>query len=116
MLTNSLSSALLSNDLKDELAGVITPEEFQGISETLESISALGGEQGDRVKHAFAVGYNKQFQVLTGFSGAALLASLFLINRHPVTARDVVKERSQESQGNSNEPATQAESKTARAT
>jgi hypothetical protein len=33
------------------------------------------------------VGFNKQMQVLTGFSGAALLASLFLWERDPRVVR-----------------------------
>lgn len=34
----------------------------------------------------FSAGYNNQFQLVTGFSGVAIVASVFLIKRKPVTA------------------------------
>jgi hypothetical protein len=74
------------------VAGVITPVQFQNISETLGAINSLQPDQAAQVRYAFAVGYNKQFQLLTAFSGAALLASLFLISRHPIRVRDNAKE------------------------
>jgi EAL domain-containing protein (putative c-di-GMP-specific phosphodiesterase class I) len=89
----AICSAILSNHVRDSLAGVLTPAEFQEIAEALGAINKLGPERLARVKLAFAEGYRRQFQLLTVFSGVALLAALFLISRHPVNVRDVAKER-----------------------
>ncbi|RYO92117.1 hypothetical protein DL764_008178 [Monosporascus ibericus] len=112
----AICSAILSNHLKKNLAGVITTEELEDISETLASISSLGSERAAEVKYAFAVGYRKQFQLLTGFSGAAFLASLFLISRHPVTVRGVVSKNAPSSSSDSNESTLRAPSETPQAT
>ncbi len=81
------SSAILRNHLVSRLAAVISPKEFQDISENLSSIQQLSAIRIEAVRSAFAVGFNKQMQVLTGFSGAALLASLFLWERDPRVVR-----------------------------
>ncbi|RYP27387.1 hypothetical protein DL767_007706 [Monosporascus sp. MG133] len=112
----AICSAILSNHLKKSLAGVITAEELEDISETLASISSLGSERAAEVKYAFAVGYRKQFQLLTGFSGAAFLASLFLISRHPITVRGVVSKNAPSGSSDSNESTLRAPSETPQAT
>jgi hypothetical protein len=104
----AICSAILSNDLRSNLAGVITPAEFGEISETLGAINKLGPERVAQVKLAFAQGYRKQFQLLTGFSGAALLAALFLISRHPVNVREVAKQREREENGSEESTASRA--------
>ncbi|KAK3318056.1 major facilitator superfamily domain-containing protein [Apodospora peruviana] len=81
----AICSAILGNHLKESLGGVITQAGFQTIGETLGAINLPGPEQATKVKHAFAEGYNKQFRLLAGFSGAALLAALFLFSREPLT-------------------------------
>jgi hypothetical protein len=89
----AVCSAVLSNYLREHLAGVITPAEFGAIAETFGAIEKLGPERVAKVRLAFAEGYRRQFQILTGFSGAALLAALFLISRHPVTVKEVSRRR-----------------------
>ncbi|KAB5584990.1 drug resistance transporter EmrB/QacA subfamily [Coniochaeta sp. 2T2.1] len=89
----AICSAILSNHLRDTLNGVLTPTEFYEITESLGVIDRLGPDRGAKVRLAFAEGYRKQFQVLTGFSGAAFLAALFLISRKPLNVRDVAKQR-----------------------
>ncbi len=89
----AVCSAVLSNYLREHLAGVITPAEFGAIAETFGAIEKLGPERVAKVRLAFAEGYRRQFQLLTGFSGAALLAALFLISRHPVTVKEVARRR-----------------------
>lgn len=85
------SSAVLSNQLRGSLDGVLSPAEIRGLSEQLGAINSLDPERAAKVKLAFALGYNREFQILTGFSGAALIAALFLISRHPATVRGVDK-------------------------
>ncbi|KAL1836435.1 hypothetical protein VTJ49DRAFT_5156 [Mycothermus thermophilus] len=99
----AVCSAVMSNHLRDSLVGVITPEEASEIAETLGAINKLGPERMAQVRLAFAEGYRTQIQLLTGFSGAALVAALFLISRHPITAREVARQRGEfeESQGES---------------
>ncbi|KAK3905124.1 drug resistance transporter EmrB/QacA subfamily [Staphylotrichum tortipilum] len=89
----AVCSAVLSNYLREHLAAVITPAEFGAIAETFGEIEKLGPERVAQVRLAFAEGYRRQFQILTGFSGAALLAALFLISRHPVTVKEVARRR-----------------------
>ncbi|KAL2200416.1 drug resistance transporter EmrB/QacA subfamily [Corynascus similis CBS 632.67] len=96
----AICSAVLSNHLRHNLVEVITLAEFQEIAESLGAINKLGPERVARVRLEFAEGYRRQFQLLTGFSGAALLAALFLSSGHPITVRDVAKQR-EESLGNS---------------
>ncbi|KAK4244994.1 drug resistance transporter EmrB/QacA subfamily [Corynascus novoguineensis] len=81
----AICSAVLSNHLRHKLVEVITLTEFQEIAESLGAIDKLGPERVARVRLEFAEGYRRQFQLLTGFSGAALLAALFLSSRHPIT-------------------------------
>lgn len=89
----AICSAVLSNHLRHNLVEVITLAEFQEIAESLGAINKLGPERVARVRLEFAEGYRRQFQLLTGFSGAALLAALFLSSGHPITVRDVAKQR-----------------------
>lgn len=72
---------MLRNYLTPTLAGIVGPKELQEISESLSSIQKLSPAQIEAVRNAFAVGYNKQMQLLTGFSGAALLASFLIWER-----------------------------------
>lgn len=72
------SSAVLTNFIGPALTAVAGPKELQEISQNLSSIQNLGPAQQEAVRNAFAVGYNKQMQLLTGFSGAALLVSLLI--------------------------------------
>ncbi|KAB5578102.1 drug resistance transporter EmrB/QacA subfamily [Coniochaeta sp. 2T2.1] len=97
----AICSAILSNHLRDTLNGVLTPTEFHEITESLGVIDRLGPDRGAWVRLAFAEGYRKQFQVLTGFSGAAFLAALFLISRKPLNVRDVAKQRGDAANGSS---------------
>lgn len=89
----AICSAILSDSLRGNLAGVITPAEFRKIAETLGAVNNLGPERVAKVKLAFAEGYRRQFQILAAFSGAALVAALFLVSRHPINVRDVARER-----------------------
>ena len=98
--------------MRDRLAGSITSEEFQEISETLASIKSLDPELVDEVKYAFAQGYNKQFQLLTGFSGAAFLTSLLLIGRHPITVKGTAEKNASRNTSEHNQPV-QSESRIA---
>ncbi len=83
----------MSNHLRDNLTGIVTPAEFQEIAETFGAIDRLGPERVAKVRIVFAEGYRRQFQLLAGFSGAALLAALFLTSRHPVNVQDVARQR-----------------------
>lgn len=88
----AICSAVLSNHVRHNLVEVITLAEFQETAESLGAINKLGPERVARVRLEFAEGYRRQFQLLTGFSGATLLAALFLSSRHPITVRDVAKQ------------------------
>ncbi|KAL2267092.1 hypothetical protein VTJ83DRAFT_4369 [Remersonia thermophila] len=103
----AICSAVMSNHLRDSLGGLVTPTEAAEIAETLGAINKLDAERMAQVRLAFAQGYRTQIQLLTGFSGAALVSALFLISRRPITAREVAKQRGEleESQGESPTPA-----------
>jgi hypothetical protein len=74
---------VLRNYLSPTIAAVTGPQGLQDISENSSSIEKLSPPQMAEVRNAFAVGYNKQMELLTGFGGAALLASLLLWERKP---------------------------------
>lgn len=75
------SSAVLTNFLGPALTAVAGSKELQEISQNLSSIQNLDPAQRQAVRDAFAVGYNKQMQLLTGFSGVAFLVSLLIWER-----------------------------------
>lgn len=75
------SSAVLTNFVGPALTAVAGPKELQAISQNLSSIQNLDPAQRQAVRDAFAVGYNKQMQLLTGFSGVAFLVSLLIWER-----------------------------------
>lgn len=86
---------MLSSDLRAGLAGLIKPDELGQIAESLSSINDLDPERAAAVRLAFATGYKRQFQILTGFSGLALLAALFLFSRNPVTVKGATSKEAQ---------------------
>ncbi|KAK0648531.1 major facilitator superfamily domain-containing protein [Cercophora newfieldiana] len=89
----AICSAIFTNYVRDRLTGVITLFEFREIAETLGAINKLGPERVAKVKLAFAEGYRRELQILTGFSCAALAAALFLVSRKPTTVKEVARER-----------------------
>jgi hypothetical protein len=89
----AICSAVMSNHLRESLAGVVTPEEAQEISEALGAMNKLDPERMRLVRMAFAEGYRTQIKILTGFSAAALVAAMGIVSRRPVTAREVARQR-----------------------
>lgn len=74
---------MLSNYVAPILTAAVGPKQLQEILQSLSSIENLDPSQKEAVRNGFAGGYNKQMQLLTGFSAAALLASFLLWERKP---------------------------------
>lgn len=69
--------------MRSKLSTLLSPQEVQIISDSLDAIESLSPDQQYAVRTAFAEGFNRQNVVLAVFSAVALISSLGIWERHP---------------------------------
>lgn len=85
--------AFLLASLKSRLIGHLNPQQLAGILASAGSISKLPPEVAEMTRRVYGEVANKQFQIVLGFTAAALVASLCAWRRHAIEFSDVMRER-----------------------
>ncbi|KAF5692776.1 major facilitator family transporter [Fusarium denticulatum] len=80
-------ATLLNNRLKPKLNDLVSSEQAAAILDSVSAINDLDRPQQLAVRKTFAEGYNMQNIFMTAMSAAGLIASLFLLERHPRIAK-----------------------------
>ncbi|KAM0082099.1 hypothetical protein ACKRZS_005710 [Fusarium odoratissimum] len=83
----AICATLLNNHLKPKLHDLVSSEQAAAILDSVSAIDDLERSQQLAVRKAFAEGYNLQNIFMTAMSAAGLIASLFLLERHPRIAK-----------------------------
>ncbi|KAG5785782.1 hypothetical protein H9Q73_000637 [Fusarium xylarioides] len=83
----AICATLLNNHLKPKLHEFVSSEQAAAILDSVSAINDLDRSQQLAVRKAFAEGYNLQNIFMTVMSAAGLIASLFLLERHPRIAK-----------------------------
>ena len=86
ILGGCLGLAVCINVLNNKIKSGSLPLTSQQLSDLLKSaqtIKALPLDLQELVRQAFARGYNEEMQILLAFSGAAMLATLLMVERKP---------------------------------
>ncbi|KAF4338017.1 major facilitator superfamily transporter [Fusarium beomiforme] len=83
----AICATLLNNHLKPKLYGLVSPQQAAAILDSVAAIKDLDSSKQAAVRKAFAEGYNLQNIFMTAMSAAGLIASLFLLERHPRIAK-----------------------------
>lgn len=87
MLGGSLAVAIctniLSSSVKSKLQTVLTSNQLTDLLQSLQALKTLPESSHGIVRQVFAEAYQKQIKVLTAFSGAAVVITLMMWERHP---------------------------------
>jgi len=87
MLGSSIAIAICTNVLNNQviadLSTVLSRSQLEQLLQSAQTIATIPPASRETVKHVYAEGYNRQMQVMTAFSGAAVLATLMLWEKRP---------------------------------
>lgn len=83
----AICSALLSNHVTDQTAGLLTPEQQSALLQSFQSINVLPLEMQTMIRRVYADGYSQQMRVMLYFSIASLVSLVLLVERHPRKAQ-----------------------------
>ena len=86
VLGGSVGLAVCTNVLNDKIKSAsifLSPQQLNGLLESAQAIETLPPSFQEALRRIYAAGYNEEMQVLTGFSGAAVVATLIMWERKP---------------------------------
>lgn len=85
ILGGSVGLAVCTNVLNTKIksASFLSPQQLNGILESAQAIKTLPPSSQEALRSIYAAGFNEEMQLLTGFSGAAVVATLLMWERKP---------------------------------
>lgn len=79
----SICTNLLNNHVSSVLSPILSADELSALLSSTEAVAGISPRLQDKVKEAFASGYNLQWLAMIAFSGGAVLASLMMVEKKP---------------------------------
>lgn len=85
ILGGSIGLAVCINVLNNKIktASFLSPDQLNGILESAQVIETLPPSFQEALRRIYAAGYNEEMQVLTAFSGAAVVTTLLMWESKP---------------------------------
>jgi len=93
----SVCTNILNNHLSVALSPILSAKQLSALLSSAAAIVDIPSSLQDRVREAYADGYQKQMQAITAFSAAAILVTFLMFERKPRWQQSDSVEESKES-------------------
>jgi hypothetical protein len=79
----AISTTILNSYTKEKLKAELSAGQIEQISQSLSESAKLGEDQQRFVRKTFGQAYQRQMEVVAGFSGLVVVSSLLLVEKRP---------------------------------